>query len=237
MRVGAILLSLFHLVCPPSESATKKMRIWLHTPATSILTPSGAGKPVAANSHRAAGHGRRLNASHAGFTLVEAIVAVVIFSLVMLGVFTTLARSYHLAALSRCNDDARAVLRSYVDQFERLQTTEEVDEVDKDRYLFSKTDETGRGLVAPNEGLSDETVFVNLPEAANLPIILGEGDHAINATVTREVSYIDAASGEISEARQITASGCFMVMAIFRIRFRLNDKDYMQYMTVLRVAP
>lgn len=172
-----------------------------------------------------------------GFTLVESIMAVVVFTMLMMGVYSALIRSYHLSALSRCYDDARAILRSYVDQFQRLQTTEKVNNVDLDRYLFTPTaSPTGRGLVTPTTGLSDETVYINLPEADYLNITLGGEGHEIAAKLTRQVNYVNATTGAITNTKTITAAGS-MLTATFTISFNLNDKSYTESMTVLRVAP
>ena len=83
----------------------------------------------------------------AGFTLLEAMLSTTIFTMVTLGVYTILIKSYQMIALSRCRDEARAVLRTYADQFLRLQTTERVSGATYNRWLFNPTNgPSGRGL-------------------------------------------------------------------------------------------
>lgn len=181
--------------------------------------------------------GTRLGTQN-GFTLVEVMVAVVVFCMVTLGVYTTLIESYRLASLSRARDEARAVLRTYVDQFERLQTTTEVNHLAKTRWLFTTTGgPTGQGLFwgVLNDANSDTTP---LPVVANLPITLGAESHEIPATLTREAYYVsstDGASGPLT-TQHVDAAG-YMLRGTFTINFALKGKNYSQSMSVLRVAP
>ncbi|HTB81633.1 MAG TPA: prepilin-type N-terminal cleavage/methylation domain-containing protein [Opitutaceae bacterium] len=55
-----------------------------------------------------------------GFTLLEALIAGTIFAMMATGIYAMLFKSYQLAALCRYRDDARAVLQTFADQFERL---------------------------------------------------------------------------------------------------------------------
>jgi len=178
--------------------------------------------------------------SRKGFTLVETMMATLVFTMMTLGVYTTLIKSYQLSALNRCKDDARAILRTYADQFQRLETTwKDNADVSHDRWLFNSTGApTGRGLVAPAEGLSDQNVFEDLllPNIPYLEISLGGEDHATPAKVTREVHYINASTGDTSETKNIQAAG-YMLRAIFQVKFNINQREYTQRLTVLRVVP
>jgi len=177
----------------------------------------------------------RRSASRRGFTLVETMVAATIFVMVTLGVYTMLMKSYQLIALTRVRDDARAVLRSFADQFERLSTTEEVDGVSRQRWIFlPSSGPTGRGLVWG--ALSDENTSVNAEDVASLPIVLGGESHRVNATLTRDVRYINAASGENAADRTIEAAG-YMLSGTFTINYAMNGTSYTQSLTVLRAAP
>jgi len=162
-------------------------------------------------------------------------VAATIFVMVTLGVYTMLMKSYQLIALTRVRDDARAVLRSFADQFERLATTEEVDGDVRQRWLFLPSGgPTGRGLVWG--ALSDQNTSVNAEDVPSIPIVLGGESHQVTATLTRDVRYVDAASGENAASRTIEAAG-YMLSGTFTINYRMNGNDYTQSLTVLRAAP
>jgi len=143
-----------------------------------------------------------------------------------------------MAALSRCQDDARAVLRSYVDQFQRLQTTEDVDEESQNRWLFDTTPApTGMGLVSPSVGLSDHNVKENpLLATPHLEIQLGGEGHSTPAKVTREVFYINADTGERTTVKNAQAAG-YMLQGIFTVTYSINQQERSQSMSVLRVVP
>ena len=173
--------------------------------------------------------------SRRGFTLVETMVAATIFIMVTLGVYSMLIKSYQLIALTRVRDDARAVLRTFADQFERLSTTEEVDGVSRQRWLFLPSGgPTGRGLVWG--ALSDENTSVYAEEVPSLPLVLGGESHAVDATLTRDVRYVDASSGADAASREIEAAG-YMLSATFTINYTMGGKDYTQSLTVVRAAP
>ncbi len=170
-----------------------------------------------------------------GFTLVEAMVATTVFTMVTLGVYSMLIRSYQLAALTRCRDDARGVLRTYADQFERLQTTELVGSTTYNRWLFNPTNgASGRGLKWGV--LSDDNTSTAAEDVASLAITLGGTGHPTDATITRDVRYVNASSGATTTTQSIQAAG-FMLQGTFTINFTRNGKSYSQSLTVLRVAP
>lgn len=158
-----------------------------------------------------------------------------IFTMVTLGVYTILIKSYQMIALSRCRDEARAVLRTYADQFLRLQTTERVSGATYNRWLFNPTNgPSGRGLHWGE--LSDDNTSTAADEVANIPITLGTGGHATAATLTRDVRYVASGSGANVSALSIDAAG-FMLSATFAINYRSSGKAYTQSITVTRATP
>jgi type II secretory pathway pseudopilin PulG len=172
-----------------------------------------------------------------GFTLVEVMMSCLIFAMVILGVYMMLIRSYQLAALSRCRDEARAVTRTYADQFERLQTTAIASNGGSyTRWLFyPEGGGSGRGLIWG--GLSDSNVFdTPLTAVSNLAISLGESTHPVSATVTRNVSYVNAATGADASVQTIQAAG-YMMRGTFTVSFTINKKNYAESLTVLRAVP
>jgi hypothetical protein len=163
---------------------------------------------------------------------VEVMVAVTVFTIVTLGVYGALIQSHKFAKLSRCHDECRAILRTYVDQFQRLQTT------DKDtgtrRLLFVPTDlATGQGLVWGS--LSDRPATNGAPAPRFLVIPIGTSTSRVNARLTRRVSYVDAATGATAAIRGTAST--FLLQGVFKIEFDLNGRTYSQSMTVLRVVP
>ena len=170
-----------------------------------------------------------------GFTLIEAMMSTMVFTLVALGVYTMLIKSYQMIALSRCRDEARAVLRTYADQFERLQTTEKVGTTNYNRWLFNPTNgPSGRGLSWGS--LSDTNTSVAAPDVPNIAITLGVGGQATQATLTRDVRYVNATSGATSGSLQIDAAG-FMLMATFAINYSISGRNFTQSLTVVRATP
>ena len=176
--------------------------------------------------------------SRRGYTLAEAMVASTVFAMIMLGVYAMLIRSYQMAALSRCRDDGRAVIRTFADQFERLQTTDQVPVQTGPTYtrwlFFPEGGPSGLGL---NWGsLSNANVTTLLPPVASLAINLGDPAHPVAATVTRDVAYIDDTTGAMSDSQQIKAAG-YLMRGTFTVSFSLNSKNYSQSLTVVRAVP
>jgi Tfp pilus assembly protein PilE len=171
----------------------------------------------------------------AGFTLVEAMVATTIFAMLTLGVYSALIKSYQIIALARSRDQARAVLRTYADQFMRLQTTEKVGASTFNRWLFNPTGgATGRGLRWGE--LSDRNTSTAAPIVSSIAIVLGHGPQTTPATLTRDVSYVNASTGEPSVTQQIDAAG-FLLTATFAITYSHVGKQHVESLTVVRAAP
>jgi Tfp pilus assembly protein PilE len=184
----------------------------------------------------------RRRAAARGFTLVEAMVGFVVFVMVTLGVYSAMIKSYQLAALSRARDDARAVLRTFADQFERLQTTDKVGASNSTRWLFLPSGgPTGRGLKwhdsdtgAPE--LSNGNTSVNAEDVSSLGVDLGTGTATVHATLTRDVRYLNVTTGDVSASQSVEAAG-YMLQATFTLTYTLNQKTYTESLTVARSVP
>jgi hypothetical protein len=61
----------------------------------------------------------------AGFTLVEVMMAALVLVGAGFGVYACLLKAYQVVAVGRYRDAARAVLQTYADQFERLETADQ----------------------------------------------------------------------------------------------------------------
>jgi len=184
-----------------------------------------------------------------GFTLVEVMVAATIVAAAALGIYAMLIKSYQVMALGRCRDQARAVLRTYADQFLRLQTTKNIRPntvpvpgapgtfVTAGVYtlhLFVPTlAPTGQGLVWGR--LNDDTTGIPSADVASLPITLGPPGSSTPATLTRNVTPLTLA-GEPSLTRVIGAAG-YMVTGTFTVTYSLIGKSYSESITVVRAVP
>ncbi|HVN13920.1 MAG TPA: hypothetical protein VMT69_17650 [Kineosporiaceae bacterium] len=135
----------------------------------------------------------------AGFTLFEVFFAAFILCMMAVGVYAILLQAYQTSALARYRDDARAVLRTFADQFERLQTADPA--TNYRRAIFTTSDATGQGLrywdssvpSSPGNGLCDQAS--NDPaiaaEGAYLLVNLGAPGSQVAAKVTRTVYAIN----------------------------------------------
>lgn len=162
-------------------------------------------------------------------------VATLLFTSVALGVYGMLIKSYQMSALSRAIDEARGVLRTYADQFQRLQTTDRVGAATYNRWLFNPTSApTGRGLVWGS--LNNANTSVNAANSSYLAITLGGTGHSIPAKLTRDVRYLDAATGNRTTTQTIEAAG-YLLSGTFTITFEMNQRTYSQSISIVRAAP
>lgn len=201
--------------------------------------PSGRAAKTRPQTFRGGVNSRRGRC--AGFTLSEAIVATVIFTMTMMGVYACVIKAYQLSQITRYNDQARSILLSYVDQFERLKTVQN----GYVRPFFTPAQTTGIGLNWP--GLSNDPAVPGavVTAADGLPkeIMLGDGTTtaSIKAYVTRAVYPMDAATGTLlptttAQTVYIKAPGC-MLMGIFTISYTMpSGKTYSQRLTVVRTV-
>jgi prepilin-type N-terminal cleavage/methylation domain-containing protein len=166
-----------------------------------------------------------------GYSLVEVMVAATIFTIVTLGIYSAVIQSYKMAQLSRCHDETRGILRTYVDQFQRLQTT---DKINGPRWLFNPTQgPTGQGLVMGT--LNDQPISNGAAAVAYLGFTLGANTDKIPAQLTRDVTYINITTGETSSTPG--NGSAYLLQAIFCIEFKLNSRNYKQSVTTLRSVP
>ncbi len=164
-------------------------------------------------------------------------VATVVFSMVMLGVYGCIIKAYQLSQITRYNDQARSILLSYVDQFERLDTvTASGSNV---RPLFTPAPANGVGINWPALSNDDSSSS----QAAFLSVPLNDG--AITAKITREVKAVEASSGSLlpyigSDHRSTyLKSPGYMLMGIFTITYTLpsSGKIYSQRLAAIRAVP
>jgi Tfp pilus assembly protein PilV len=169
-----------------------------------------------------------------GYSLFEVMIAACLFTMVTLGVYSALIQSYKMAKLSRCRDESRAILRTYVDQFQRLETSVKVNGKDTRRWLFLPTNgTTGQGLVWG--ALNDQPSNNGAAAAAYLPMTLGNSTSKVNARLTRNVTYVDPSTGAPDTTPGTDST--FLLQAVFEITFELNGRTHSQRMTVMRSVP
>jgi type II secretory pathway pseudopilin PulG len=182
-----------------------------------------------------------------GMALVEAMVATVIFSMVMLGVYACITKAYQLSQVTRYNDQARAVLISYIDQFQRLQTADHVGSADIVRPFFTPSATSGYGLEdlnLLNDTQGDSSAVVTEGDGLPKRITLGEGTSStqVTAYVTRAVYPVNIATGALlatdsSTSAYYRAPG-YGVLGVFTISYTLpSGKSYTQRLTTVRCIP
>ena len=202
---------------------------------SSQIRPSGERRglfPRKGEAHASRTPGRRKSG---GFTLVEAIVATVVFSMVMLGVYGCIIKAYQLSQITRYNDQARAILLSYVDQFERLDTVTVTGS--NVRPFFTPAPSTGVGVNWPALSNDDATSG----QAAYT--VIGLGDGTVSAHVTRAVYPLDASTGSLlatttARSTYLKSPG-YALMGIFTISYTLpsSGKTYSQRLSAVRAVP
>jgi prepilin-type N-terminal cleavage/methylation domain-containing protein len=175
-----------------------------------------------------------------GFTLIEVIVAMSVFLMVTLGIYTMLFQSYEMVQSIRYRDAARAVLESFGDQFLRLQTTDLVNGVVVIRPLFqvrTGSDMTGlwwHDLAKPVgeqdiEGTTDGlTVTLSSLSGSTLT-----SASPITATVTEAVTDLNDTDGTPRTGSIYTAAGR-MLQGQFTISYTLGRRVHTQTLTVAR---
>ena len=181
-----------------------------------------------------------------GFTLIEAMVATMVFALVILGVYTAITKAYQLNQVTRYNDQARAVLLSYIDQFQRLETADTIGSNSYVRPFFSKTVATGYGLDnlnRINDTAADASAVVSAADGVPKAVTLGEASNAaITAYVTRTVYPLNLATGSMLPVETDTtayykAPG-YALVGIFTITYTMpSGKIYTQRLATTRSIP
>jgi hypothetical protein len=185
-----------------------------------------------------------------GLTLVEVMVATVLFALFMMGMLMALVQSYRLAAEVRIRNEIRYVLRSMADQFlvNSIPTTVKPADLvaTPPTPLFKyATVPTGEGLswrkdlntfsVKPPASLSD--VYIN-GTSQGLTIPLGASSGApVNVTFTRKLVRIATTPGGTAPAATASKeTGGFMLQADFSARFSILGRQLTQSITVVRAV-
>jgi prepilin-type N-terminal cleavage/methylation domain-containing protein len=176
-----------------------------------------------------------------GFTLMEVIVAMGVFLMVTLGIYTMLFQSYEMVRSVRYHDAARAVLESFGDQFLRLQTTYMDNGVVTICPLFQvrAADDLGTGLkwhdLAKQVGEQDID-----GTAGGLTVTLGKlGGSALTsaspimATVTESVTDLSDTTGTPRTTSIYTAAGR-MLQGTFTISYTLGNRVQTLTLTVAR---
>jgi prepilin-type N-terminal cleavage/methylation domain-containing protein len=183
-----------------------------------------------------------------GFTLVEVMVATVLFAVIMLGMLTALVQSYRLTAEVRIRNDIRYVLRSMGDQFLVNSIPTTVMPVDliatPPTPLFKYAAvPTGEGLswrkdlnifsVKPPASMSD--VYIN-GTSGGLTVPLGKSSGTpVNVTFTRTLTRIATTPGGTSPSTSANKeSAGFMLKADFSAQFSILGRQLTQSITVVR---
>lgn len=192
------------------------------------------------------GFSRFSGRSRRGMTLLEVMVAASIFTAGALGIYMMLLQANRYAALNRYRDDARAVVQSFADQFERLETAGKVDDTEYLRWLFKPGINTGKGLVWKDSTtggykICDETInhSASTPDSG-LIVTIGGSSNGIPATVTRTVLPMNSSTGETlpvsaSSSSYFTAAG-YILQGTFTITYKVGGSDYSQNLTVVRTV-
>lgn len=190
---------------------------------------------------------RRFNANRwsarRGFTLVEAMVATMVFFMVILGVYSAITKAYQISQLTRYNDQARAVLLSYIDQFQRLETADN----NLVRPFFTPALHTGSGMDNLNR-LNDSPAIagtvVTDTSGAYVEVTLGDGSGVspITARVTRSIYPMDVATGALLATTTATTTYYkqpgYSLVGIFSISYTLpSGKTYTQRLSTSRSIP
>lgn len=166
-----------------------------------------------------------------GFTLVEVIMAVAVAAVALLALLGTAFMAYKINHKARLRDNARAVLRTYVDQFQRLAYADEDNVV---RMLFTPTSgDTGLGLRWG--ALSDQINYPGAP--SEITVDIGPPESPQLATVVRNVSYVNPATGAPSTTPVSDAAG-IMLRATFTVSYTLagaNENTITHTMSTLRL--
>jgi prepilin-type N-terminal cleavage/methylation domain-containing protein len=209
-------------------SARNSMLFTKHMPKT--LLQNGAG-----HFSRPRRHARR------GFTLVEVMIATMVFTMGILGVYAMMLKSYELVTLSRHRDNARAVLLSFADQFLRLQTTDTIAGSSVTRGLFVPHSATGLGLTWTDTtgNVVDGNLYPNPPY---MPVTLGNSidntqGSQVRAHVSRTVTLLDPTTGlPVAGTMPTPTAAGYMMQATFTITYPVNGRTQTESIIVARSA-
>jgi len=169
-----------------------------------------------------------------GFTLVETMIATMVFTMGILGVYAMMIKSYQLVTLARHRDNARAFLVSFSDQFLRLQTTDMISGSPVLRPLFDTGGSGGDGLTWTDPA---GNVYGGGVHPANLQVPLGDAQSSrVMATITRQVTYLDT-TGTPAGGNVVTAAG-WILQGTFTITYQPQGQPIQsQSIIVARTVP
>ena len=172
------------------------------------------------------------------FTLFEVMIATIVFTMGILGVYAMMIKSYEMVTVSRHRDNARAVLLTYVDQFLRLQ----IADGGVRRGIFVPHAATGMGLTWQDGHGSAPVLGNSYPAYPYMPVMLGDSGNSllgsqVQAHVYREVTLIDPANGTAVGGTDptLTAAG-YLLQGTFTIFYDISGRRHTQSITVLRSA-
>ena len=177
-------------------------------------------------------------------------VATVIFAMTMVGVYACVLKAYQFSQITRYRDEARSVLLSFVDQFERLQISED----GLRRPFFVNTGGGATGFALNWPALSnDKSGSITVNNAPLTVTLHGDGQHTITAKVTRYVApmritdydgdglkddgiILDPETNR-STSTYSTSAG-YLLMGVFTISYDLpSGKHYSQRLSAVRAVP
>jgi hypothetical protein len=154
-------------------------------------------------------------------------VAVTLSTITLFALLSTSVITYKINHKARLRDNARSVLRTYVDQFQRLAYSDEITGTNLIRTIFLPTVDgsgnpvpTGRGLRWG--ALSDETP--NLYQTDVCEIDIGPPGSPQFARVTRSVMNVTPSTGASSATKVSDAAG-FMLRATFTITYTITGSE------------
>lgn len=182
-----------------------------------------------------------------GFTLVEVMVASVMFVMVTVGLMVSILESYRLVTKAKCSNEARYALRSIADQF--LQAKFNLVSVSTTKNpsgvtLFSLTDHTGLGMAWRKDVNSFSFLRSGDTEAerANTYIegganglvvpLSATGTSGLTMTLTRRVTNI---TPSLASGSSTTAAGS-VYQGEFTATFTIGGKTYSETITALRAT-
>jgi hypothetical protein len=178
---------------------------------------------------------RRRYKDERGMTLAEAMIATFTFTVGILGLYSILIHSYYTESLARYRDNARAVLATFADQFERLQMIDPA--TGNQRYIFDTTQ------AAPNSnGLrwvdANGVIYTNNP-GTSLNIKIGNaGSSQIDAYVSEWVKNLDPTGVAAPSVGQgVNSAAGRIIEATFTITYTVKGVTQTQSLAVTRAAP
>jgi type II secretory pathway pseudopilin PulG len=214
----------------------------MHSAIEVPLVPMGKVLPrPGINRRRISARGSR------GFTMVEAMIAMMVFVGVALGIYQMMLKSNQIAKMTRYRDDARAVLLTYADQFQRLQTTDEVPLNSGNyytRHIFVAntiaSSPTGKGLRwgdLSDQNIATATTLNDTPLSVVLGgSTVGGAGNGIRAQVTRKMTFLNKDTGALSDSRSDSAAG-YMLNGEFTITYSFGGRTFTDSISSVRSVP